>query len=191
MRHERVVVLAAVFALALGGCAKKAPAPAPAPAPAAQEGPAARPVDTEAEERARREAEEAMRRAEALERARAAIQANIYFDFDKYHIRPDQRATMDAKIPILRANPALRLRIEGHADERGSVEYNLALGMRRANSAKQYLTAFDLDPSRFEVVSYGEERPVCTEAHEGCWWRNRRAEFHIIAGELVQAPTTP
>src|SRR5205085_106812 len=108
------------------------------------------------------------------------ITAPIYFDFDKSTIRPDAAATLDAKVPWLQANPGMRIRIEGNADERGSDEYNLALGQRRAASAKKYLVEHGIDASRFDLVSYGEERPVCTDHNEDCWQRNRRDDFVIV-----------
>ena len=110
----------------------------------------------------------------------AAITAPIYFDFDKDDIRPDAATTLDRKIPWLQANPGMRIRIEGNADERGSDEYNLALGQRRAAAAKRYLVERGLDAGRFDLVSYGEERPICTEHDESCWQRNRRDDFVIV-----------
>lgn len=82
-------------------------------------------------------------------------------------------------IEVLRGDPTYRLRIEGHADERGSDEYNLALAMRRAAAVQRYLANGGIESSRLEAVSLGEERPVCVEPAEGCWQRNRRAEFVI------------
>jgi peptidoglycan-associated lipoprotein len=109
-----------------------------------------------------------------------AITGPIYFDFNKLTIRPDAAATLDRKIPWLQANPGMRIRIEGNADERGSDEYNLALGQRRAASAKRYLVERGISADRFDVVSYGEERPVCTEHNEACWQQNRRDDFRIV-----------
>jgi len=108
------------------------------------------------------------------------ITAPIYFDFDKSTIRPDAAATLDRKVPWLQANPGMRIRIEGNADERGSDEYNLALGQRRAASAKRYLVERGIAADRFDLVSYGEERPVCTEHNEACWQQNRRDDFRIV-----------
>jgi len=87
--------------------------------------------------------------------------------------------------PRSSAWPSIRLRIDGHADERGSVEYNLALGLRRANAAKQFLVGFGLDESRFETQTFGESRPLDPRSNEEAWAKNRRAEFHIIAGQLA------
>jgi peptidoglycan-associated lipoprotein len=117
-------------------------------------------------------------------RNRATLMEMIHFDFDRADIRADARQVLDAKVPILRADPSITLRIEGHADERGSVEYNLALGLRRANAAKDYLVGFGLDASRFEVQTYGESRPLDPRSNEEAWARNRRAEFHITGGRL-------
>jgi peptidoglycan-associated lipoprotein len=108
------------------------------------------------------------------------ITSPIYFDYDKSNIRPDAAATLDGKVPWLTANPGMRIRIEGNADERGSDEYNLALGQRRAASAKKYLVEHGIDASRFDLVSYGEERPVCTTHEETCWQQNRRDDFVIV-----------
>jgi peptidoglycan-associated lipoprotein len=110
------------------------------------------------------------------------ITAPIYFDYDKSTIRPDAAATLDGKIPWLTANPGMRIRIEGNADERGSDEYNLALGQRRAASAKKYLVERGIAADRFDLVSYGEERPVCTDHNEDCWQKNRRDDFVIVTG---------
>ena len=110
----------------------------------------------------------------------AAITGPIYFDYDKSTIRPDAEATLQRKLPWLRANPGMRIRIEGNADERGSDEYNIALGQRRAAAAKAWLVQNGIDASRFDLVSYGEERPVCQEHDESCWQLNRRDDFVIV-----------
>jgi peptidoglycan-associated lipoprotein len=110
----------------------------------------------------------------------SAITGPIYFDFDKSTIRPDAASTLDRKLPWLQANPGMRIRIEGNADERGSDEYNLALGQRRAASAKRYLVDHGIAADRFDLVSYGEERPVCTDHNEACWQQNRRDDFRIV-----------
>ncbi len=118
----------------------------------------------------------------AANRAREALLAKLYFDYDRAELRDDQRALLDEKIPVLRANPAVRIRIEGNADERGSDEYNIALGMRRAQTARKYLIDHGIDAGRLEISSNGEEHPVCQEHEESCWKQNRRDEFVIIAG---------
>ncbi|HEX6107158.1 MAG TPA: peptidoglycan-associated lipoprotein Pal [Gemmatimonadales bacterium] len=134
-------------------------------------------------ERERMERERMAR--EAAERARALaaeLATMINFDFDMSTIREPDMATLDRKAAILQANPNVRLRIAGHADERGSDEYNLALGNRRAASAKRYLENKGIDGSRIEVVSYGEERPLSPGSDETAYAQNRRDEFEIVAG---------
>ncbi len=101
----------------------------------------------------------------------------IYFDYDKSEIRPDQIQILQSNATWLRQNPSVRFTIEGHCDERGSQEYNLALGDHRATAVKEYLVGQGVSESRINVISYGEERPVCREENEDCYQRNRRAEF--------------
>jgi peptidoglycan-associated lipoprotein len=105
---------------------------------------------------------------------------DVYFDFDKSAIRNDMRETLTANAQWLLGNPGVKVRIEGYCDERGTNEYNLALGERRAQSAKQFMVAMGVDSGRISTISYGEERAVCTEHHEDCWWKNRRARFSTV-----------
>ncbi len=101
----------------------------------------------------------------------------IYFDFDKYNLRDDARRQLDANADILRNNSDMNIVIEGHCDERGTDEYNLALGERRAQAAREYLVRLGIDASRVNVISYGEERPVAPGHDEESWALNRRGEF--------------
>jgi len=110
------------------------------------------------------------------------MMATIYFDYDASDIRGDARSALDAKLPILRANTGVQLRISGHADERGSDQYNDALGQQRAAQAKRYLTDNGVDAARITIVSYGEQRPATSGSDESAWAKNRRAEFEITAG---------
>ncbi|HEY2848983.1 MAG TPA: peptidoglycan-associated lipoprotein Pal [Gemmatimonadaceae bacterium] len=193
----RSTALVAAAALALAAC-HKAPPPAPPPAPA----PAPAPDNSAAEARARAaaqaradsiaradaarraaEAEAAARRAREAAAARAALSTAIYFDLDKDAIRADAQQALDAKVPVLKAQAALHIRIDGNADDRGSDEYNLALGQRRSAAAKRYLEAQGIDASRIDVVSFGKEKPVCKDENEGCWQQNRRDGFSITGGE--------
>jgi peptidoglycan-associated lipoprotein len=103
----------------------------------------------------------------------------IYFDYDKSNIRPDQESTLLSEAAYLKMNAALRFTVEGHADERGSQEYNIALGDERAAAVKKYLVDQGVAESRISTVSYGEERPVCREEGESCWQRNRRGAFTL------------
>ena len=160
----------------------------------------ARQDSIDAANRARAEAdrlarEEADRRAAADRAARertalmADIAAMVHFDYDRSDIRSDDMANLDRKAAILNANSGLRLRISGHADDRGSDEYNLALGNRRAAAAKRYLVSKGIADGRIDIVSFGEERPVAQGADEASWQQNRRDEFEVVAGgDNIVAP---
>jgi len=111
--------------------------------------------------------------------ANAALK-DVYFDFDKYDIRPGDAKILDANAGWLKANDTLVL-IEGHCDERGTNEYNLALGERRAKATMNYLVSQGIQANRITIISYGEERPVCTEHNESCWQKNRHAHFLVKA----------
>lgn len=127
---------------------------------------------------------------EAQDAARAALTSVIYFDFDRSNIRQDAASLLDAKIPIMQANTEMRIRITGNTDTRGSDEYNLALGQRRAAAARRYLTQRGIDASRIEVASRGEENPVAANAStEEEHQQNRRDEFEIVVGgENIMVP---
>lgn len=102
---------------------------------------------------------------------------DIYFDYDKYDIRPDQQAALQSGAQFLAQHPAMRFTIEGHCDERGSTEYNLALGDNRANAVKNALIQAGVGADRIRTISYGKEKPACTESNEQCWQQNRRGHF--------------
>ncbi len=106
---------------------------------------------------------------------------DIHFDFDKYYIRPDAAEILKKKAQWIKEHPEVHLLIEGHCDERGTEEYNLALGERRANSAKEFLVSLGIDPKRISIISYGEERPVDPRSCEEAWAKNRRDHFVIIS----------
>lgn len=106
---------------------------------------------------------------------------DIHFDFDKYNIRPGDAEILKENASILKKFPNLKIQIEGHCDERGTNEYNLALGERRANSAKNYLISLGISPDRISTISYGEERPLDPGHNEEAWAKNRRAHFVIIS----------
>ncbi len=127
--------------------------------------------------------------ARAVPDARSLINAPIYFDYDQSEIREDAKDALDSKLPLLRANPGIRIRIEGNTDARGSNEYNIALGLRRANAARRYLASQGIDNARFDVVSYGEERSVDQGTTEGAYAKNRRDDFVItIGGDRIRLP---
>jgi peptidoglycan-associated lipoprotein len=193
VRFAGILVLTAVVA----ACSKKpppAPAPAPAPAPTVNQ-------DSINRENARRAADarradsiraadaartaaaaEAARLAAARADARSKLDAVVYFDYDIDEVREDQKATLDAKVPILQLNSDIRIRIAGHTDDRGSDEYNLALGQRRAAAVRRYLASRGIAENRFDVESFGEQRPANQGENEEAWSKNRRAEFELIAG---------
>ncbi len=105
---------------------------------------------------------------------------DIHFDFDKYNIRPDAAAVLKKNAKFLLAHPNYKIQIEGHCDERGSVEYNLVLGERRAESAKKYLVNLGVDANRLSTISYGEEMPLDPRHNEEAWAKNRRCHFIIL-----------
>jgi peptidoglycan-associated lipoprotein len=119
--------------------------------------------------------------------ARAALLAPVYFEYNQAELPEDARMTLDAKVPVLMANPGLRIRIGGHTDDRGSDEYNLALGQRRAAVVREYLQTRGVDGARMDITSFGEEMPAVQGSDEGAWAQNRRAEFEITAGEITNA----
>lgn len=165
------------------------PAPAPAPAPpvandSADRAEAARLAAARADSVRRADAARA-----AAAAAREALTQPLHFDFDQSEVLDSERSLVDRKADVLKANPQVRLRIDGNADERGSDEYNVALGMRRATATRRWLADRGIDESRIETMSNGEERPVCSGHDESCWAQNRRAEFVITAGgENIVAP---
>src|SRR5688572_21535905 len=186
-RAARVVTLSFVALATLGGCKKKQPevavTPVNNPPPAAAPTPTPAPApECDAACVAARDSE--AKRA-AVAAARATLTATIYFDYDQSEITDESRAKLDAKASVLTQNTGIRIRIAGHTDSRGSDEYNLALGQRRAAAAKRYLTDRGIDAARIEIVSFGEERPSCGDEAEGCWSRNRRDEFEITVGEIT------
>jgi peptidoglycan-associated lipoprotein len=142
------------------------PPPAPAPAP-----PAPRPLT-----------EEEIFSKKTVDELNAEMPlADVRFDYDEFAIREDQRATLQKNAEYLKRWPTVRATVEGHADSRGTNQYNLALGERRANSTKEYLVGLGIASDRLLVVSKGEETPACTEETEACWERNRRGHFIITA----------
>ena len=175
MRKLMIVLVVLAFAcgtmLMMSSCAKKqigtgeAAAPAvakPAPAPAAA--PSTKAVDD----------------ADKLRGQVRAFEAEgIYFDFDKSEIKPEAKAVLEKKAAWLRANPSYKVKIEGNCDDRGTNEYNLALGDRRAKAAQKYLNALGISMDKMSTISYGEEKPMCTEKNEKCWAKNRRDDFKL------------
>jgi peptidoglycan-associated lipoprotein len=102
---------------------------------------------------------------------------DVYFDYDKSDVRGDQQSSVQADAAFLGQHTDINVTVEGHCDERGSTEYNIALGDKRANAVKEALTGAGVSPSRIKTISYGKEKPFCTESNEACWQQNRRGHF--------------
>ncbi len=172
------------LALLMVGC-KSAPPPAPEPAPPP---PPPRPPVTEVtpQPTPRPEVEEPDPLAGDLVTANQfaydnGLLGDVYFDFDKYDLRTDARDRLAKNANFIKKNTQFRFDIEGHCDERGTNEYNLALGDRRSNAALSYLASLGARVGSLRTISYGEEKPQCTVSDESCWWKNRRAHF-VITG---------
>ena len=190
-QKRTLIAVAAAVAMLSAACAKKKVVAAPPPPAAPVVTPAVTPQPTPAPERAAATpapaAAPASHYPDAVTRARidqllAKIE-DAYFDYNKANLRPDAMKALQADSTelrdILKDFPDYKLTIEGHCDERGSAEYNLALGDRRAGAAKDYLVGIGIPSPQLNVISYGKERPVCEEENENCWQRNRR--IHIVA----------
>ena len=168
-------LLAAPALLALAGCAKKRPAtlpPAPGAAPAYDQG-AQGPTDGQGGNGAATPGSNA-------DFVRSVQSNTINFGLDQYDIDPTARAILDSQVEWLARYPNVRITVEGHCDERGIREYNLALGDRRANAAKNYLVARGVDAGRIRTISYGKERPVALGSDEASWAQNRRAVTVVL-----------
>jgi peptidoglycan-associated lipoprotein len=164
MRSFKLVIVSlACLTLIAGGCGKKNPPAEPQPPPVVQE-PTPPPVAPPPAPPAEPEPE-------------PLNLANVYFDYDRYDLKEDARATLAANAKQLEGNTSARITIEGHCDERGTTEYNLALGEKRAQAARDYLVNYGIAGDRLSTVSYGEERPVDPGSNEDAWAKNRRAAF--------------
>jgi peptidoglycan-associated lipoprotein len=185
---------ALIVLLMLAGCAKNVPvtpepaasAPADAPPTQTEEEVARRrqqELQASIEERERRAAEESMRRqfeGQSQGGQEEFLSRDVHFAFDSYTLSEEAKAILEQKATWLSTQADVAVQIEGHADERGTIAYNLALGERRANTVKQYLTTLGVGSDRLSTISYGEEFPVDTGHNEGAWAKNRRAHFAII-----------
>ena len=181
MKKTALVVLALASALALSACAKKAPpAPPPPPPPLVPEAPPPAPPPPPRAEVAPVVDEYARIKAMSAEEIeKSGLLAEVFFDYDKAEIREQDRAVLAKDAEVLKRFDFLRVTVEGHCDERGAVDYNLALGDRRAKAAYDYLVSLGVPADRLKVVSYGKEVPVCTQSNEECWQKNRRAHFTV------------
>lgn len=189
----RRAVLFSMLVVTAAACSRNEPPAEPTPPPPAlpdTAGEGARRAAEQARQDSIRRAEEARRAAEAATaRARSILEEMVFFDYDESDLRPDAQETLARKVAVLRANPNVTLRVTGHADERGSIEYNLALGLRRANAVRDYLAGFGISEGRFTTETMGEDRPLDPAGNESAWARNRRAEFSITGGgDMMTAP---
>lgn len=177
MDHSRTFAVVALGLAALtAGCGGKPPAEAPEPVadrPAPVSTPAPTPVAVETPTR-------------APDNRAAVLEDRIYFALDRAELSTEARSKLADKAEVLRTSPGLKVRIDGHADERGSDEYNLALSKRRAAEAKRFLVQQGIDAGRLEVDGYGEEQPLDPASNEAAWALNRRAGFRITSGALSQ-----
>ena len=195
IRRTAVLSLAILSVAALDGCRRKvvsAPTPVATNAQSNADSLAAlrarqRADSIAAAERAAREAAAASDRRSAGEAA-AVLAQKVYFDYDRDNLRDDARAILDAKVPILIANPSVTLAITGHTDERGTAEYNLALGQRRAAQVKRYLTSKGIEDARISTQSMGDSQPAVQGTDESAYQQNRRAEFQASGASNLVAP---
>jgi peptidoglycan-associated lipoprotein len=172
IRFSRSLKFACLSAvLVLGACTHKQEAvntaPPPAPPPATQPAPApvtSRIIPGSAED------------------FRVNVGDTVHFAFDQYNVEDNDKQILGRQAAWLAKYPSVRVTVEGHADERGTREYNLALGARRANSVKEFLVSQGVSTARVETVSYGKERPICTQSDEACWAQNRRGVTTITGG---------
>ncbi len=195
MRITHLFIPAIAATLSLSACGGADPPPPPGPTgPTQAEIDAARAdsiAAARAAEEARRRAEEDAQRREQErmtrdgDAARRTLVAVVQFEYDESDITAAAERLLRAKLPILRNSPTVRLRMEGHADERGSTEYNLALGSRRAQSVLDFLSGFGIAANRMTTTSFGEERPTVNRSDEAAWAQNRRVEFVITGGQIV------
>jgi len=180
MKKTVFVVLALAAATAFTACAKKAPPAPPPPPPVAPEAPPPAPPPPPKPEVAPVVDEYARLKAMSAEEIeKSGLLKEVYFEYDKADIREPDRATLAQNADALKRFDFLRITVEGHCDERGTVEYNLALGERRAKAALDYLVSMGVPADRLKTVSYGKEVPVCTQSSEDCWQRNRRAHLTV------------
>ncbi|HWA22106.1 MAG TPA: peptidoglycan-associated lipoprotein Pal [Caulobacterales bacterium] len=169
MRTVAKFAFALATVTAVAACASKPPPAPPAPAPVAAAPPPARPAGPVPG---------------SAEDFRVSVGDRVFFDYDQYTLRADARATLDRQAAWLKRYGAVRVLVDGNADERGTREYNLALGTRRANSVKEYLVSNGVAATRVDTVSYGKERPIATGSDEASWAQNRNGHTGIVSGAV-------
>ncbi len=186
MRTKWVALAFLLGALGGWGCHHRIPPPPPPPAPVAPTPPPPAPAPAQAPPSA--PVQDEYSRLKAMDIAgleRLGLLDDVHFDFDKSDVRDSDRALLAKDAGTLRKYDFLTVTVEGHCDERGTVEYNLALGERRARAVEDYLVSLGVPAGRLRTVSYGKEKPLCMEHDEACWARNRRSHLGIT-GKTVQ-----
>jgi peptidoglycan-associated lipoprotein len=173
-------LLAVAALLSLAACAKKQPATAASTAPPETSKQAATPVAAPPSAAPAPQEPDVLSQDLQHLNARGYLQ-DAFFDYDKSELREDARTALTKDADWLKKYPSTKLLIEGHCDERGTEEYNLALGDRRANATKEYLAALGINDSRVQTVSFGKDKPFCTADNDPCFQDNRRAHFLITA----------
>lgn len=181
-KDTRATILSLAFAgLALAGCSSAAPTKPSVASPATT---GSRPESSRDKSAQPERGQTSTSSLDAYREGKAPTSGplvEVYFSFDSYDLRPETRKTLQAHAAWLKANPSVRVEIEGHCDERGTTEYNLALGAKRARAAREYLLSLGVAPARISATSYGEELLVCKEKSEECYQKNRRDRFVIVA----------
>jgi len=190
MLRKLLIIMSVTLLLVNFGCAMKSICPAAGPGTSAGAAPGSAPqlapggdIVTPGEEGLTSPAGTPVGGAAAGDHSAAAAKfenQDVLFDYDSFELSPAAISVLDAKVKYLKANPGKRVRIEGNCDERGSTEYNLALGERRAFAAKKYLVNAGVDATRLDTVSYGEERPADPGHDEAAWAKNRRDHFSVL-----------
>lgn len=180
---KRFLVLFALVALVAAGCAKKATTKPEAETKVEEKAAAEKKAPEKVTEQKVASGKESV---ESLDKEKAGVEGkegmfkDIHFEFDKYDVKAEYKPALKSIAEWMTKNSGAKLSVEGHCDDRGTNEYNLALGDRRAKSVKDYLVSLGVPAARIETISYGEEKSLCTEQTEDCWAKNRRAHFVVL-----------
>jgi peptidoglycan-associated lipoprotein len=179
MSYNKSAGVAACLLLAGGiaACSSSSPEVSKSGAPSTTQAKAATKPPTQTRSAQGQSSLDALRQGESAKTPAGSALREVFFEFDQYDLSSDARATLKAAADWLKKNPTVRVEVEGHCDERGTTEYNLALGAKRAHTAKDYLATLGVAAGRLSTTSYGEEIPVCREHSESCWSKNRRDRF--------------
>ena len=173
------IALGLIAVVGLAACGKKDPVVPPPPPPVAPATPPPAPPPTMAPEPIVEDEYSRLQKMDSAALEQMGLLQDVFFDFDSAELRDQDRETLNRNAQRLKDLDFLRVTVEGHADERGTVDYNLALGERRARAAHDYLLTLGVPADRMKLVSYGKEIPTCRESTEDCWARNRRGHFAI------------